>query len=253
MTNLRGHALSASGQALSEEEVSAMNEATAWYATLHSGITTGKQQHAWKDWYEANTVHQFAWETVIRVCAQFDRGSGAPEKSTQTFPSRYRKTLQHLMVAIVLGVTAMIAYQSLPFKEWRSDYATRSGERRDIVLEDGSLLTLQADTLVDVRSNGTQRVIYLHAGEIQLTMQSGAQPPDSMFVVRTPHGQIATSDGRVEVRIAHDKTLVSVLRQFVEVSTDQGNDTVRVVSGQQMTLDTGGVMHPSLMQTDAVW
>lgn len=230
-----------------------MNEATAWYAKLHSGITTDKQQHAWKDWYEANTVHQSAWDTVIRVCAQFDRGSGNAGQSLQTPLSRYRKTVQHVMVAIVLGVTAMIAYQSLPFKEWRSDYATRSGERRDIVLDDGSLLTLQADTLVDVRLNGAQRVIYLHAGEIQLTASAGVEPLANKLIVRTLYGQITTSGASFEVRIAHDKALVSVINQSVDVVADHDNATVHVMSGQRIALGADGVTGQSEKLIDGLW
>ncbi|MER1156796.1 FecR domain-containing protein, partial [Pseudomonas aeruginosa] len=53
---------------------------------------------------------------------------------------------------------------------WRdgfgADYLTAVGERRDLVLEDGSQVEMNTDSAVDVRYDAGQRLLRLYRGEI---------------------------------------------------------------------------------------
>ena len=79
-------------------------------------------------------------------------------------------------------------------RSWLADYRTGTGERRTVTLADGSELTLNTRTSVDVSMDPTRRLLVLREGEILVqTAHSlagpGAGAKDGRpFMVHTPQG-----------------------------------------------------------------
>ncbi|MDG9929560.1 FecR domain-containing protein [Pseudomonas sp. GD04015] len=79
-----------------------------------------------------------------------------------------------------------------------ADQRTASGERRRLVLPDGTLLELNTATAVDVRFDEQQRSVVLHGGEI--LVGTAHDPLGRPFTVVTPEGRLVPVGTRFVVR-----------------------------------------------------
>ena len=216
--------------------VRAIHEAADWYARLRGEPATPALEQAWQDWLSADAMNDQAWQRVEAVCGEFKRVPGLLALPTLNGPAKRRSVLRSLALFAVLGSSGLLAYRQVPWSEWRSDYRTATGERRRIALADGSQLTLNTRSAVDVRFSLSQRLIELHAGEILITTHRDPQTPARPFVVQTEHGRILALGTRFNVRIDAGCTTVSVLEKAVEASPQQHPERAqRVEAGQQLS------------------
>ncbi|MNI56757.1 fec operon regulator FecR [compost metagenome] len=141
----------------------------------------------------------------------------------------------------LLGVLmcGWIGLDNLPV--WLADQRTGVGERRELVLSDGSHVQLNSDSALDVKFDGHQRVIELLAGELWVEVAKDAQRP---FVVRTDQGTATALGTRYLVKRDVDgSTVVSVLESVVAAKPRAG-EAVNVKAGEQTVLRDGDVARP---------
>ncbi len=220
----------------SEANVRAIHAAADWYARLRGEPATPTLEQAWRDWLAADVAHRQAWQRVEAVCGEFKRVPGELVLPALGKPSNRRSVLRSLALLGVLGGSGLLAYRQAPWAEWRSDYRTATGERRRIELADGSQLTLNTRSAVDVRFSADQRLIELHAGEILIRTQRDPHTPARPFMVHTEHGRIQALGTQFAVRIDAGQTTVSVLEKTVEVRPQLRPDLIqRVTAGQQLS------------------
>lgn len=132
-----------------------------------------------------------------------------------------------------------------------ADYRTPVGERREIVLADGSRLHLNTGTAIDVRFDAGQRLVVLHAGEVHI--DTGADRDSSTyrpFLVQTAQGRIRALGTRFGVRLAQDESRVAVTQGAVEITPASGAQLV-VQAGQQARFSQTGVTGPQPLETGA--
>lgn len=219
-----------------EANVRAIHAAADWYARLRGEPATPELEQAWQDWLAADATHRQAWQRVEAVCGKFKRVPGELALPALSKPSSRRAVLRSLALFSLLGGSGLLAYRQVPWAEWRSDYRTATGERRRIKLADGSQLTLNTRSAVDVRFSADQRLIELHTGEILIRTQRDPHTPARPFMVHTEHGHIQALGTQFTVRIEAGQTTVSVLEKTVEVRPQLRPDLVqRVTAGQQLS------------------
>jgi transmembrane sensor len=219
-----------------DAQLRAIHAAAEWYARLRGEPASPALEQAWQDWLAADAAHRQAWQRVEAVCGEFKRVPGQLALPALSHPSRRRAVLRSLALFTVLGGSGLLAYRQAPWAEWRSDYRTATGERRSIELADGSQLTLNTRSAVDVRFSAEQRLIELHAGEILISTHHDPQTPARPFVVHTEHGRILALGTRFNVRIDAGQTTVSVLEKAVEAGPQLRPELAqRVVAGQQLS------------------
>jgi transmembrane sensor len=115
-----------------------------------------------------------------------------------------------LAVAVMLGVWKGVGSIST-----RQQYATQVGEQRIVPLSDGSVVTLNADSRIDVRMDQHQRDIVLHGEAIFKVAHEKARP----FRVHTEHTTVRAVGTQFNVYGRPDgSTTVAVLEGQVEVS-----------------------------------
>lgn len=75
---------------------------------------------------------------------------------------------RHKAMAVMVATVAVtfLAWMTLPTERWLADQYTALGEVRRVALADGSVLTLDSATAVDVRIDAHKREIHLHGGRI---------------------------------------------------------------------------------------
>jgi len=113
-------------------------------------------------------------------------------------------------LAVVLGT---VAYLRLSF----THYETRIGEQRDVVLEDGSRVTLNTNTAISVRYSGKQRFIELERGEALFSVQHDASRPFDVLA----RGVLTRALGtEFNVDLRRSSLTVSVLEGAVRVTQE---------------------------------
>ena len=223
---------------MSAEQI--IQQAANWLTRLHDEDVTDAERRAFDTWCQADPRHTLAIERMRGLWGSLDNLPAKPARIAlnRAFAPRRPRGAQ---VAGLVGVLlcGWFGLDHLPV--WMADQRTGVGERRQVVLEDGSQLQLNSNSAVDVRFDGHQRVIELLQGELWVDVAKDTQRP---FVVRTNQGTATALGTRYLVKRAEDgTTVVTVIESTVAVKGDIG-DGVKVTAGQRSILDHGHAQAP---------
>ncbi|ENO90688.1 FecR domain-containing protein [Thauera linaloolentis] len=213
----------------------AVRAAAHWYARLHAGQGDQAARAGWEAWLRQSDCNRLAWQHVQAVQAQF-HGVPAPIaapslRNAERGRRHLLKSLLTLAVAVPLG---LLVHRQLPWR-WRADHATAAGQRRQIMLADGSTLVLDTLSAVDVDFSGGQRLLRLRQGRILVQTAPDYVVPPRPFFVQTPLAAIQALGTRFSVRVEDSETRIVVLEKAVRVATADGAAT-DLRQGQQLVL-----------------
>ncbi|MFC0667463.1 FecR domain-containing protein [Azotobacter chroococcum] len=187
-------------------------EAVRWLVELQEGADE-QLRRDWQRWRAADPEHERAWQRIESVNRRL-RGlpPAAARAAVEGAPAHSRRQVLGMLglVAVAAPVVWLAGRQAQP---WLADYRTGVGERRDITLADGSRLSLNTDSAVDLRLEASSRRLELLRGEIQLEVASGASP----FRVATAQGSLLIEQARFNLRQYADHCRLGVLEGSVQV------------------------------------
>lgn len=129
---------------------------------------------------------------------------------------RALKLLAFSGAGLASGATGLLAYAEAPWQRLLADASSGAGERRALLLDDGTRLVLNADTAVRTRMDALARTVTLMRGEI--LVETGADAGLAArreFWVDTPAGRLQALGTRFVVRLAGERARVSVLEGSV--------------------------------------
>lgn len=219
----------------------ALRAAAQWYARLGAApecLETRRQQ---QDWLRLDPLHQWAWARVERLQVSLSDVPGALARQTLSGdPSIMGR--RAILKGMLLGLCTapLIGGAYLQSNEWFADVRTRVGERRNLTLADGTRLSLNTATAVDIRYDTQQRLIVLHAGEILVETAADSRP----LLVRSPHGEMRALGTRFNVRLFAQHTRLTVLEHAVAVRNASFTGPVIVDAGLGMDFDDGPLGAP---------
>lgn len=226
----------------------AIKAAIDWLVLLDSGTAQPADRGAFEAWLASSAEHRQAWASVTGALAQpLDRLAdvhrqipGSEQVATgvlrQSGVSLERRRLLRGGTALLLlaGLPGVLTLQRrMPLEGLIRDYYSGTAERRRITLADGSLLTLNARTTVDVDISATQRQVRLHQGELCIEV---ADDPRRAFVVQCAEGRVSSHAGTFVVAQEAGHAWVSVMRGSAQVSTLSGQSG-QLQSGQTLRFD----------------
>lgn len=226
-----------------------VDAAIQWYVLLASGTATAQDHAAFARWRAESPAHAAAWSRFEVMGGRLRGGAArlapaathaALTKAAST--SGRRRALKTLAWAGLGGTAFYLAQAQLP---WRgqlagalADLRTGTGERRSLVLEDGTHLQLNTATAVDLRFSGSERRIVLREGEILVA--TAADALGRPLVVESPAGTLVPLGTRFTVRHVADgadcsPTRLAVIEGAVRIYADGRPDgeTALVTAGQQ--------------------
>lgn len=204
---------------LTKDEKAAIRQAAMWYATLESNDVRQSDHEAWKAWHLSHPLHQKAWKQIEAIRADFSNIPDNIASPVLTSASNSRRTvLKGLVVALATGSAAWSTYQLAPWERWMAGYQTAIGERREIILADGTSLSINTDTSLDVVFDDHQRLIKLYSGEILIKTAIDPHKVSRPFSVETKQGKILALGTRFSVKTDDTQTTVSVFEKTVKVS-----------------------------------
>ncbi|MFT4055807.1 MAG: FecR family protein [Novosphingobium sp.] len=200
-------------------------------------------------WLDEMPEHRRAWTQARKAWAVLGDVEPAQnvEPSVATilpFTPRPRSRPVHRRALASLGaLAASVAFAlaispSLLLKV-SADYATGTGELRDVRLADGTRVTLGARSAIDVDLTGGERHVRLVAGEAWFDV---ARDPAHPFVVDSAHARTRVLGTAFEVRSGKVRTQVGVARGHVRVSANGGSKDL--LPGDRVLVDNAsGAMH----------
>lgn len=245
----------------------AKREAIDWFVRLSSGSATDRERADWQAWRAADPAHEQAWsriDGVSRAIGDLSAGPpgevpGALAASTLRRAAPRRRTVLRSLAG--LGGTVSLGYGLYaggramgwdPLRDelggWSAgllaDLRTGVGEQRRVELPDGSVLTLNTASAVDVRFDTAMRAIRLHEGEVHVETAhargaAGAHDPRPL-VVATRLARVRALGTRFLVRAEEDRVSVAVLSGAVEART-RGGMLERIDAHEQVAIGALGL------------
>lgn len=235
-----------------------MEQAIDWMVRLDSDRATAQDRQGFAQWLAASGAHASAWEhlqtrlhgpDVQPAIAQLRDGGLAAQAGVQALAVPVptvarRRALQGGLAALLLSVGAgWLLHRQTPLGTLSADLRTGTGERGRHALPDGSTLTLDARSAVDVVFSDEQRLVRLRAGAVIVAVApwqgAGLRP----FVVQSAQGSVQALGTRYMVRQEDERTLVHVMEHSVRIITR---------SGRQHTLEEGATAYFSASEVTPV-
>ncbi|MCS6235419.1 DUF4880 domain-containing protein [Shewanella baltica] len=238
-----------------ENDSNAIEAAAGWMARLLADDASEQDSINCQQWRDQSSLHEKAWQRMCQITGKFaslPKGTGIQvlEKVSQSVVSR-RRFLNVLALAGI-GVTAtwLGASQTRLGRSLQAQYRTGANETRTFTLEDGTRLTLNIDTAVDVDFSAEKRQIQLHQGEILI--KTGHESPRRQFLVTTHFGQLIALGTEFCIRQYEHYARVAVIDGAVEAYSASGVKPQRVDAGQQTRFDKTMIAPPEPLQNAAI-
>jgi len=199
-------------------------------------------------WCSEHPDHAHAWQRVQQMGGVFqpllNEGGAELAQSALSQVSTSRRTLmKNLVVLVAVGGLSTWTYQRKPWQPLLADYSTAVGEQKRIQLADGSELSLNSDTLVNVEMSNGIRQIKLLQGEIHIKTATNPvlkQP----LVVQTSMGRLQPLGTQFSVRSFADKVRLGVYEGQVKVTAQ--------TSGREQTIAAGSTIYFDAHKFEAI-
>lgn len=223
----------------------AETEAAAWLARLRRpAVTTDAlrefkawrtdpanakaYRHAEETWAKAGAL---AYDPDIRQLTQATLAARPPRPARRR---RWQAPALGLAVATILGLGSWVLLQDA------GRYSTGVGEQRLVVLEDGSRMRLNTDSVVRVRYSRGERRVDLARGEAFFEV---AHNPSRPFIVAADGTQVRALGTKFDVRREPQAVQVTLLEGRVRVDQDH-RPTATLAPDQTLTVTAKGVSPP---------
>jgi transmembrane sensor len=214
-------------------------EAAVWLARLHSDERSEQTEAAFRRWLAASPAHRTAFERMTGV---WESTSNLRRDRAQPRASEFGRALRRVIVAsaATLAVCALITVGVLSLVRLDEstkvqEFTTAHGERRILMLSDGSRLMLNTNSRVKVAFSSRTRRINLETGQARFDV---AHNPARPFVVRAGERQIVATGTTFDVRWTGDCLSVVLVEGRVAVLPASASP-IAAIGPSALTLDAG--------------
>lgn len=224
--------------------------ALEWLVELQAEDATAQTTDAWRRWRAEHPDHERAWQRIESVqgrlkplstpaTADIARAALAPRD-----PRPRRHAMKTLATLAFAGGLTWAVREHTPWRQWTADHRTAVGERRTILLADGTQLMMNTDTAVDIHFDTTLRRVRLLAGEILVTTATDPQAAPRPFLVETSDGVARALGTRYSVRQGDGGTEVCVFHGAVEIRPRRHGDRALVLQAGSCSRYTADDVEP---------
>lgn len=214
-----------------------LQEAAEWLVRL-DGEVDAAERNAFRDWLDADPEHLEAIERLQGSLAALRDLPREPARAALDSIARRRvgrKPIKALALAALLLLPVGLALQHFPPSYLLADIRTGSGQWSTQQLADGSRISLDGSSAVDLQFDDQRRTVRLLQGEIRVDVAKDATRP---FVVLTEHGSVRALGTRFVVEQLSDASRVVMLESSTEV--DSAGKRAVVQAGQALRFDAAG-------------
>lgn len=216
----------------------ALEEAADWLIRLSENQLSDTERAEWDAWKTSSPERSRAWARAQLL--QSKLGSLPPSLAMSALdrpnsPQR-RAALGKLAMILAVVPVGWGSWKLAQSQQWTADYHTAVGQQRELTLADGSTITLNTDTAIDVLFDAHQRLIHLREGEILVQTAPDTLPTSRPFLVSTRQGQMQALGTRFIVRELQPRTHLVVLEGAVKVElAETRRDAPQIINAGQRT------------------
>jgi transmembrane sensor len=207
-------------------------QAIDWMVRLSAGTPNAALQERFNAWLETDPTHAQAWARLHeRLGGSFNtvraldrRAPGQTEHARQLLLQPHGSRRDALRVLAGLGLVGgglWLGARSPLGDSLLADLHTGRGQRENFNLADGSRLSLNADSAVDLHFDDQQRLVILRRGELIIQVAADPRRP---LRVRTAQGEVRALGTRFLVAQEQDASRVVVLEHSVRASLFEGSE-----------------------------
>jgi transmembrane sensor len=259
---------------MSDTEIEAT--AAAWLAKREADGWTAEHQGGLEAWLEQSTAHRIAYLRVCEAWKRFGeldslaqgRAPGAiPERGTwvwralpqapsleaprsgavalRAWPHRIGRFAAAAMLLVVLAAVGLTSWYG---GRQGTSYRTEVGQIRSIPLEDGSRVTLDTGSRIEVAVRANERRVDLISGDAYFQV---AKDPKRPFVVSVDHARVVAVGTQFYVERDGNGLIVLVTEGEIRLERPSGPPQ-QVPAGSQARLDVAEfrMSHPSELEVE---
>ncbi len=232
---------------LFKKKDSAIDEATAWQATLNSDLVTVQQQYDFEQWLSHSAENQHAWVEISLfwdeldsintndISLDFNTITHNSPFTLSTLKTKWRsKTILAIAASLLLMVTFFPQLPTL-----FADHYTISGGLKQMTLSDGSKLIMNSNTALSIDYNDKNRKITLHHGEAYFDVAKDKQRP---FYVQTAYGNVRALGTEFDIKSRGDTVAVTVFEHAVKISLNNGGIMESLPEGKQLSFNNQKIL-----------
>jgi transmembrane sensor len=216
-------------------------EAAQWTWRLDDEAFTAADQQAFEAWLRQDARHRRVFEEMSKVWSALD-GLAEAKRGEKIAALASASALAHgapprwwmSAAAAVLVLTAAGFWWLRQGNEIQT-LATAVGQQRNVTLVDGSIVTLNTNTIVETDLSRSLRQIYLRKGEAHFQVAHDRSRP---FLVHAGDAVVRAVGTQFEVRLRADQhvdIMVNEGRVEVQASTPAGAPQTSGVANQSAT------------------
>ncbi|PYY70845.1 histidine kinase [Pseudomonas jessenii] len=197
----------------------ALEEAAEWLIRLSEGELDETERAEWECWQASTPERHRAWSRAQLLQSKLGGLPPSLAMSALDRPSSPARRMALGKLAMILAALPVGwgSWKLLEAQQWTADYRTAVGQQRQLTLADGSQITLNTDSAIDVLYDANQRLIRLREGEILVQTAADNLPQARPFLVSTRQGLMQALGTRFTVRELSTRTQLAVLEGAVSV------------------------------------
>ena len=225
-----------------------VKEAAKWFIRLHDDNLSETAYLEWQEWLAKSPANSKAFARAEDCWKKMDDITDLPWPRKKPRPAsgmiRRFGPLAALAATLLLTLSVNLFLQSnntIPLAT--TTYQTARSEHKNITLEDGSIITLGARSIINVKYSKTRRQITLVRGEAVFDVAKNKQRP---FVVKAGKGTVTAIGTIFNIHSGNQGVTVTVLEGIVEVNParsskpTKGSFHSRVVAGKAVSYHDDG-------------
>lgn len=215
--------------------------ARAWLIRMR-GPDAHQLRHEFETWHNADPARKAAYERAEAIMAQSAilKGSVRHGRARASRPALRRPFMRRWLTAGALAAAAAMLFLAIsaggaslsrprgqnPMAAWAAEpLVTRHGEIRSFRLDDGTVVTLDTDSRLDVALTDNARIVKLGRGRARLQIANDARP----FRILAGSGQVTTTQGSLDIGYDNAGMIAVTLSSGAAVIAPTGRSTPKSV------------------------
>lgn len=206
-------------------------EAALWVSKCETRPLQRRQREELRAWLSQSSLHVEEFETLAALWDQMDildelnyldgvaveKGSMSWLKSVASFRSGRLAAAAALVVMCLSTFAVFNSFGTDPaqIEATRLAYSTTLGEQKTVTLEDGTVVTLNTSSRLEVAYSSTSRDVHLYEGEAHFEVASDKSKP---FSVHTKDGVVQAVGTAFSVRLDPETVRVTVSEGRVKLT-----------------------------------
>ncbi|MFA3791344.1 FecR domain-containing protein [Aliiglaciecola sp. SL4] len=224
--------------------INAINkQASDYVVRLYSGELMSKEEERIISWCDESEAHQMAFDQALAVwdvSAELSPHVGWRQKLEKRFyRMRYLAASIFVFMFCFMLFTKSPKVDTSPLNQQPSTYRTAVGEISSVGLPDGSTISLNTNTQIDVEFNDNYRELWLQSGEAFFDIAKDSSRP---FLIHTGTKVVRVVGTQFNIKLSQSGFDIAVSEGVVaiEESTKSGTDK-QMEKSEQVYLEAGAI------------